>query len=127
MNLNTYIYSHRTRAGIFYLSLAILIFLNSACSNPKPPVPRAVQDYLANQGVQETLLDLDYTNPSIPDKRYISVSVTYNFSTSDGKPQKEYLAFILKQEGDSWKIDKNAAYTKSDSKAKEILSSQEKK
>ena len=54
-------------------------------------------------------------------------SIIMGAAVADGKPQKEYLAFILKQEGDSWKIDRNAAYTKSEAKAKEILTSQERK
>jgi hypothetical protein len=66
-------------------------------------------------------IDLFHTNPGLPDKAYVSATVTYNFATSDGSFQKEYLGYILKKEGQSWKVDLNTNYTKDPSKADTLL------
>lgn len=117
---------HQRSTSMTILLLLFTVSLLISCKSQQTAIPKVLQDYLANQGVQETIVDLDYKDSSIPNKRYVSVSVTYNFSTSDGKPQKEFLGFILKQEGDDWKIDRNTTYTKSETKAKDLLSNQSK-
>jgi hypothetical protein len=106
---------------IILLQLILLLFTLSACKGQKSAVPKALQEYLNNQGVQETLVDLDYTSPTVPDKRYVSITVTYNFSTSSGKPQKEYLGFVLKSDGGDWQIDRHTTYTVNQQKAKDLL------
>jgi hypothetical protein len=110
-------------ARILNLILIILIIgTSSSCKKPELEAPKSLQEYLKNQGVQETVIDLEYSNPSIPNKKYMSLMVTYNFSTSDGKPQKEFLGFILKLDENEWKVDRITSYTKSDQKAKELFS-----
>ena len=106
---------------IVLLQIILLLMTASACKAQKPPIPKALQDYLNNQGVQETVIDLDYTSPTVADKRYVSITVTYNFSTSSGKPQKEYLGFILKSDGGDWQIDRHTTYTVNEQKAKDLL------
>jgi hypothetical protein len=121
----TYITSPAFRGPVRLLNLILLILIigaSSSCKKPEIEVPKAIQEFLKNQGVQETIVDLEYSNPSIPNKKYMSLTVTYNFSTSDGKPQKEFLGFILKLDENEWKVDRNTSYTKSDQKAKELLS-----
>lgn len=71
-------------------------------------------------------VDLSYHLPEFPEKRYLSLTVTYNFATAEGKPQREFLGYVLKRDGQEWKIDKNTIYTKNEQKAKEILSGNEK-
>lgn len=106
---------------IVLLQIVLLLSIFSACKEQKSAVPKALQDYLNNQGVQETVVDMDYTSPTVPDRRYLSITVTYNFSTSSGKPQKEYLGFILKQDGSGWQIDRHTTYTVNQQKAKDLL------
>ena len=76
---------------------------------------------LKNHGVQEYHLDLNYQNPDYPDKKYISLTATYNFATAEGKPQREFLGYILVRDGADWKVSNNTTYTKNEQKAKDIL------
>jgi hypothetical protein len=103
------------------ISLFFIILLFSSCKKQETAIPKALQDYLSNQGVQDTIVDLDYSTPSVPDKKYVSITVTYNFSTSSGKPQKEFLGFILKMDGGEWQIDRKTTYTVNSQKAKDLL------
>src|SRR5690349_9234875 len=109
------------RSKLLLTLLVIMLTLFSACKKQETGVPKALQEYLSNQGVQETIVDLDYTSPSVPDKKYVSITVTYNFSTSSGKPQKEFLGFILKTEGNDWQIERKTTYTVNTQKAKDLL------
>lgn len=107
---------------IALMQVLVIVLLSVSCKKNDQEIPKSLQEYLKNQGIQETVMDLDYSPVDIPDRKYISLTVTYNFSSSDGKPQKELLGFILKKDGNEWKIDRSTAYTKSDKKAKELLS-----
>lgn len=113
-----YFYNHILK--VIIIICMSLMFLS--CKKYNSEVPEPLQEYLKNQGIQETIVDLDYSNSTIPDKKYISLTVTYNFSTSDGKPQKEFLGFILRMIGNEWKVDRNTTYTKSKTMALELLS-----
>jgi hypothetical protein len=107
---------------ILYLALSLgIVLIVASCNKNDREIPKSLQEYLKNQGIQETIIDLDYSTLDIPDKRYVSLTVTYNFSTSDGTPQKELLGFILKLDDNIWKIDRGATHTKSEKKAKELL------
>jgi hypothetical protein len=120
--MNIYFSSHCRflRAGVL-LHLILLIFIASSCKKQEPPIPKPIQDYLSNQGVQQIVLDLDYSDSVAPNKKYVSVTVTYNFSTAEGKPQKEFLGFILKSNGSEWEIERNTTYTVNKQKAKDLL------
>jgi hypothetical protein len=107
-------------ASVFLSSL----LLAAACSSAQEQGQKAVQEFLKNQGVRELKTDAFYTDPAFPDKAYISVDVTYNFASSRGTPQHDYMGFILAREGKAWKIEKNTYYTKDEQKAREILSGQ---
>lgn len=91
------------------------------CANRAEKARLAVEESLKNQGVQEVKLDLFYTNNTFPDKAYVSVTVTYNFANSSGKPQLEYLGYILRQEGKEWNVQQNTIYTKEEQRAMDLL------
>ena len=76
---------------------------------------------MKNQGVTDLKLDSFFTDPSMPGKAYASATVTYNFASSAGNPQREFLGFILTQEGDGWRIEKTTGYTKDQPQAVKLL------
>jgi hypothetical protein len=76
---------------------------------------------LKNQGVTDLKVDSFFTDPGFPGKAYTSATVTYNFATSRGNPQREFLGFILTQEGNGWRIERNTAYTKDHQQAVKLL------
>jgi hypothetical protein len=121
MNINSFNSFPFFRLGIL-IQLIFVLFIFSSCKKQELPVPKVLQDYLSNQGVQQTIVDLDYSDAITPDRKYIALTVTYNFSTSDGKPQKEFLGFILKSDGSDWQIDRKAVYTINQQKAKDLIS-----
>jgi hypothetical protein len=105
---------------LFFL-ISISIFLFTSCSK-RDEVPKSLEEMLKSHGVQEIQLDLNYQSPEFPDKKYVSLTATYNFATAEGKPQREFLGYILKREGQDWKVDRNVTYTKNEQKAKVLLS-----
>jgi hypothetical protein len=101
------------RAIIFALSVCLgTVLLLSSCSSNESKAKKAIQEYLKNQGVTDLTVDSFVTSPNVPGKAYTSATVTYNFATSDGRPQREFLGFILAQEGSGWRIERGTGYTK---------------
>jgi hypothetical protein len=98
-----------------------LALLGAACSKKEDNARKAIEDYLKNSGVKEVKVDSFYTNPQVPDKAYVGVTITYNFATAEGNLQKEYLGYILKQSGQSWVVENHTAYTNEEQKAKGLL------
>jgi hypothetical protein len=105
----------------FKILIVFMFLLCTSCKKSDEEIPKSLHEYLLKQGIQEMVVDLDYSTLDIPDKKYMSLTVTYNFSTSDGTPQKEFLGFILKKDTNEWQIDKGITYTKSEKRAKELL------
>jgi hypothetical protein len=113
------------RSIIFALSVCLsATVLFSSCASNESKAKKAIQEYLKNQGVTDLTMDSFFTSSSVPGKAYTSATVTYNFATSDGKPQREFLGFILAQEGSGWRIERNVGYTKEEQQAIKILSGQ---
>jgi len=103
-------------------SLLALAVLTSSCSDSKQEVKTAVEEHLKDMNTRSIEIDLYHTSPGFPGKAYVSATVTYNFATAEGTFQKEYLGYILKREGQSWKVEQNTGYTKDPSKADNMLS-----
>ena len=113
------------RGTILALSVCLgVIVLFSSCASNESKAKKAIQEYMKNQGVTDLTMDSFFTSSSVPGKAYTSATVTYNFATSDGKPQREFLGFILAQEGNGWRIERNVSYTKEEQQALRILSGQ---
>lgn len=107
--------------ALFILTLALSIFASISCESKESKARKTVQDYLQNQGLRELEVAMFYPSKNDPAKAYIAVDVTYNFATGEGKFQREYLGYILKQEGSQWVIEKSAGYTKDRAKAEDLL------
>lgn len=103
------------------LLLIFILFLFTSCSKRETRVPKSLEEALNSHGVQQIQIDLDYQSPDFSDKKYISLTATYNFASSDGKPQREFLGYILKFDGHDWIVEKKTTYTKSEQKAKDLL------
>lgn len=116
------------RSAVTLIILALLIALASACSSKQEKARKAVEESLKNQGMgpREMTVDLFHPADNLPDKAYIAVTVTYNFASSSGSFQKEYLGFILKQDGQNWAVEKSAVYTKDKSRAELALAGRKK-
>ncbi|MFL6214269.1 MAG: hypothetical protein ACJ74J_10310 [Blastocatellia bacterium] len=108
------------RYGLLCL-LLLLVALISACSSRQERARKAVEENLKNNGVRELIVDYFHPANSMPDKAYIAVTVTYNQGTSSGEFQKEYLGYILKQDGQNWQVEKNTFYTKDKDRAESAL------
>ena len=107
---------------VILLALSTIALLStSACSNQGEQASVAVEQYLKNQAVQEVKLDLFHSTPDLPDKAYVSVTVTHNFANAEGKPQLEFLGYILKRDGQNWSVERSTGYTKEEQKAKTFL------
>lgn len=104
------------------LVILLLVFLGglSACSKAER-LPTELENQLRSTDVRDINADYSFQSPDIPNKKYLALTVTYNFSTADGSPQKEYRGFILKLEDGIWKVDRSTAYTKNGEKAKSLL------
>jgi len=111
----------RIRAIVLVAICLSTVLATVSCSGNESKAKKVLEAYLKPHGVGEIVVDLFYTDPSVPNKAYTSATVTYNFASAGGKPQKEYLGFIMALDGDAWKIDKNVAYTKDKEKAAEYL------
>lgn len=92
-----------------------------SCSNNESKVKKLLQDTLKPHGVTDVIVDLFHTDPNVPDKAYASATLTYNFATAEGKPQREFSGFILVRDGDGWRIEQNASYTKEPQQAAKYL------
>ncbi|MEK6323231.1 MAG: hypothetical protein AABN33_16445 [Acidobacteriota bacterium] len=80
-----------------------------------------LEESLKAHGVTEIIVDLFYTDTNFPDKAYTSATLTYNFATAEGKPQREFIGFILAREGNGWRIERNTSYTKEQQQAAKYL------
>jgi hypothetical protein len=106
------------RAIIFALSMCLVtIVFFSSCASNESKAKKVIQEHLKNQGITDLTMDSFFTSPSVPGKAYTSATVTYNFATSDGRPQKEFLGFVLDKEGSGWRIERTAGYTKDEQQA----------
>lgn len=76
---------------------------------------------MKNQGITDLKMDSFFTDTNFPGKAYASATVTYNFASSGGNPQREFLGFIMTQEGDGWRIERITSYTKDQQQAAKLL------
>jgi hypothetical protein len=100
----------------------LLVFITfSGCGSEANEARRAVEEHLKGSGVKEIQVDLFLKPVDIPDKAYVSVTVTWGFATQQGTPQKEFLGFIMKKDGSSWKVASNSGYTTDRDQARSLL------
>src|SRR5215212_7183684 len=104
---------------VLICSLAILPAVS--CAGKETRARKAVEEYLKNQGLRDLKVDMVHTSKDYPDKAYISVTVTYNYATSDGSFQREMLGYILNKTGQDYSVEKPASYTKDEQKAETFL------
>lgn len=79
---------------------------------------------MKNQGIKDLQMDSFFISKDSPGKAYTSATVTYNFSSSGGNAQREFLGFILAREGDGWRIERSAGYTKDEQQAAKYIAGQ---
>ena len=106
---------------LFILSLALLVLASVSCESKESKAKKSVQEYLKNQGVRELQVAMFHPSKDNPGKAYVAVDVTYNFATGEGKFQREFLGYILRQEGQEWVVEKPAAYTKDQTRAEDFI------
>lgn len=115
----------RIRNRPFAFALLVLcvgtVFAAASCSSNESKVKKMLEESLKAHGVTEIIVDLFYTDRNFPDKAYTSATLTYNFATAEGKPQREFIGFILAREGNGWRIERNTSYTKEQQQAAKYL------
>jgi hypothetical protein len=114
----------RLRNRTFVLTLLLCLsaaFSTTSCSTNKGKAKTLIQEYMKNQGITDLTVDSFFTNPAVPGKAYTSATVTYNFASSSGNPQRDFLGFILAQEGSGWRIERTSSYTKDQQQASKLL------
>lgn len=104
---------------IIFGSLTLVAAIS--CASRETRAQKAVEEYLKNQGLRDLKVDMVHTSKDYPDKAYISVTVTYNYATSDGSFQREMLGYILNKNGQDYSVEKPASYTKDEQKAETYL------
>ena len=92
-----------------------------ACSSDKSRAKQLVAEYTKALNPTDIVIDTFYTSPKFPGKAYTSATVTYPFANSRGNQQREFLGFILTNEGGGWQIERSAAYTKEADRAETFL------
>lgn len=115
----------RFRDRVFACALLALsagtAIATASCSSNESKVKKMLQEYLKPHGVTDIVVDFFYTDPNFPDKAYASATVTYNFATAEGKPQREFIGHVLTREGDGWRIERSVRYTKESRQAAQYL------
>lgn len=101
-----------------------VICLLTACSRTDSGIRQVVEDFARSQGAKDVVTELVYKDPNSPDKAYASVTITHNYADSQGNFQREFLGFILQNDGKEWKINRNVTYTKDEKKAQQLLAGQ---
>lgn len=116
---------HRFKTPTAWLLIifALLLPLVSACSSKEKKARKAIEEKIqsAGLGVREMTVDFFHPADKMPDKAYIAVTVTYNFANGDGNFQKEYLGYIVKQDGQNWAVERSTRYTKDKNVAESAL------
>jgi hypothetical protein len=113
---------HTVRAMIVALVLCMgTVFAMTSCSSNESKAKALIEEQMKNQGVTDLKMDSFFTDPNIPGKAYTSATVTYNFASSDGKPQREFLGFILAKEGSGWRIERRTGYTTDQQQASKLM------
>lgn len=92
-----------------------------ACNADQNRAEESVAQHLKQTGVRDVKLDLFLQAADSPDRAYVSVTATHPFANSDGSFQKEYLGFIVRKQGEEWKVDKNVSYTTDRETARSLL------
>ena len=115
----------QTKMSLLHLSLLLVIsglgLTAGSCKSAQSSAEKTLLQHLNSPGVRETKVDFFHTDPNVPDKAYISATVTHSFASSDGNFKKEYLGYILSRDGDGWKIEKSTNYTKEEAEARMLL------
>lgn len=108
---------------VFFVLLLCLgtVLLTASCKSNESKAEALIREYMKNQGITDLKVESFVTDPSVPGKAYTSATVTYNFGSSGGNPQREFLGFILTQEGNGWRIDRTASYTRDQQQAVKLL------
>ena len=105
--------------GILLCTAPVLM---ASCSSDEAKAKKVVQEYLQNQNTRDVQVDFFYIDRNHPDKSYVGVTATYNYATSEGSFQKEYLGYVLKQDGNGWAVERNVSYTKDQTRASALIS-----
>ena len=103
------------------LMCLVTVFLTTSCKSNESKAKAVVQEFMKNQGITDLVIDSFYTDSSQPGKAYTSATVTYNFASSGGNAQREFLGFILAQEGSGWRVERTVSYTKDQQQAIKLL------
>lgn len=114
--LRSYLISFR----IVFVTLTVALVM-TACSSDKSKAKALVAEYMTGQGTTDIVVDYFHKSQKTPDKAYTGATVTYKFASSDGKPQREFLGFVLTKSGDGWRIERSAQYTTDDARAETII------
>ena len=114
------LFRRRSFIALFLLASLASLFATS-CSSNESKAKDVIAEYLKGQGAKDITVDLFHTSPSFPDKAYASATVTYSFAGGEGKPQREFLGFVLARAGNGWRIERTTGYAKEPQRADVLL------
>ena len=109
------------RPYVVYLMITFAITGLTGCSGQEKQAVKPVEDYLKKMGAREVKARIFVTRQDFPDKAYLSVVATWNFSDAKGEPQREPLGYLLRKEGESWMIEHNVQFTEDRARARELI------
>ncbi|HSO74413.1 MAG TPA: hypothetical protein VLU47_06215 [Blastocatellia bacterium] len=117
----------KTQSGVRLSSLLMLLvisglaFTTGSCKTARSSAETTLEQHLKSPGIREVKVDFFHTDPNLPDKAYISATVTHSFAGRDGNFKKEYLGYILSRDGEGWKVEKGSDYTTNEREASTLL------
>lgn len=111
-----------TSAAITFLFLIQVSLITQSCSRESSQAEAALVEYLKARGVKEVEVDLFTDAKNNGNKAYISATLTHQFATAEGTPQKEYMGYILSKTDGKWVVERSERYTKDKDQAIRYLS-----
>ena len=109
------------RRFLTYLMCLFMLATMASCSVTDKQAVKSVDDYLRKVGARDVKPGIFVTRQDFPDRAYLGVVATWNFTDPKGEPQKESLGYILKKDGETWRIEKNVQFTDDKARARELI------
>ena len=105
-----------------FAALLVPVLVSTSCKNPeRRSAEQMMGRLLTNKGVKDIKFQSFVTDPSVPDKAYLSLIATWPFADSSGKLQTERLGFVVRKQGKVWMLDRDSKFTTDTSEARALL------
>jgi len=87
--------------AVLVLAAVVLPGCNKSANRAKECVDQSLKPL----GLKKSDMGIFVLDPSSADRAYISVTATYNFADSSGRPITEGLGYTVMRDGEGWRIE----------------------